>query len=411
MNNHYITNINELYTDLNNLVVEAENDNYGFLKRIYNLEDQVYEVFDYGLVGYNSFMKKNALNCRGTTFNITNKDNPLLVSLAPPKFFNYEEGDIIHNKKGNIILTSMTKLDGSLISTYLHKNKVLLKSKGSLFSEQALKANKLLINSLKYQELLKEVRELANNNFTINFEYTAPDNRIVVLYPEESLTIISIRDHNNGHLYFAQEIEEKFNNYKNILKNLVLYDKVNILSENMEKYLENIREEKEGEGYVLEIFNNEKNTKYLVKAKNKAYVAKHHVKDNINSKKYLLSVVLEGASDDIKLMFTDTPEIIKEIEEFEEKVFKVYNTIKHNIEKFYDDNKALEIKDYAIKAKSLSKLEFGLVISIYKKQNYSLKDSLFKYREELFPEINFKLDPKDNKETIINLNNKNILKL
>ncbi|CAF4276319.1 unnamed protein product, partial [Rotaria magnacalcarata] len=82
-------------------------------------------------------------------FNITNPKNVQLVSLPLEKIFDYEEGFgqkqfHEHGRFGD----KMEKMDGTLISTFLHgraSKEVRLKSKQSLTSNQVLETMKLLV--------------------------------------------------------------------------------------------------------------------------------------------------------------------------------------------------------------------------------------------------------------------------
>ncbi len=111
-----------------------------------------YRIFNYRLCSYAQFQSRPAaLNCRGTMFNIMNPKNVQLVSLPPEKFFNYEEGfgRKQFHERGRFG-DKMEKMDGTLISTFLHKTaskeqELRLKSKQSLTSKQVLEAMQLLV--------------------------------------------------------------------------------------------------------------------------------------------------------------------------------------------------------------------------------------------------------------------------
>ena len=114
------------------------------------LDATTYRVFNYRLCSYTIFHSlPDALNCRGTMFNINDPNNIKLVSLPPEKFFNYEEGNGAQQHELGQLGDQMEKMDGSLISTFLHINKdnkpvVTLKSKTSVDSPQAREAMELL---------------------------------------------------------------------------------------------------------------------------------------------------------------------------------------------------------------------------------------------------------------------------
>ncbi|CAF0940798.1 unnamed protein product [Rotaria sp. Silwood1] len=136
----------QLYHNLTSLC-SADN---GFYYKDVQLDSTKYRIFNYRLCSYTSFNSHpSALNCRGTMFNINDPDNVLLVSLPPEKFFNYEEGNDCEQHELGQLGDQMTKIDGSLISTFLHFNKnnqpiVRLKSKASLISSQSCEAMELL---------------------------------------------------------------------------------------------------------------------------------------------------------------------------------------------------------------------------------------------------------------------------
>ena len=138
--------VSQLYQDLISLCKKDE----GFYYKDVQFESIKYRIFNYNLCSYEQFHQcPSALNCRGTMFNITDQENVRLVCLPPEKFFNYEEGDGHRIHASGVFGVQMEKLDGSLISTYIHtidgmQSTVRLKSKASLISSQAVQAATLL---------------------------------------------------------------------------------------------------------------------------------------------------------------------------------------------------------------------------------------------------------------------------
>lgn len=138
-------NMDTLYDDL--MCLCSVDDTF-YYKDI-RLHSINYRIFNYRLCSYATFQSRiSALNCRGTMFNITNSKNVQLVSLPPEKFFNYEEGfgRKQFHERGRFG-DKMEKMDGTLLSTFLHsKEQVLrLKSKQSLTSKQVMEAMPLLV--------------------------------------------------------------------------------------------------------------------------------------------------------------------------------------------------------------------------------------------------------------------------
>ncbi len=136
----------QLYHDL----VALCSQNESFYYKDVQLDSVKYRIFNYNLCSYEQFHSHPcALNCRGIMFDVTDPENVELVSLPPEKFFNYEEGNGHQVHLAGKLGIQMDKLDGSLISTYLHRinenEQVLrLKSKASLASTQAVEAMNLL---------------------------------------------------------------------------------------------------------------------------------------------------------------------------------------------------------------------------------------------------------------------------
>jgi T4 RnlA family RNA ligase len=145
--------MDELIPQLYENLISLCSKNIGFYFKDIEFDSIKYRIFNYNLCSFDQFTKyPSALNCRGTMFNINDSEKIELVCLTPEKFFNYEEGNGIEIHPLGLFGVQMEKLDGSLISTYLHKEQVKLKSKASLTSSQALQAMELLTGKLNKSE-------------------------------------------------------------------------------------------------------------------------------------------------------------------------------------------------------------------------------------------------------------------
>jgi len=183
----------ELYQKLNVLV---KNNSAVFSYTDTNIDGSIYRIFSYSSADYKSFLADGAIECRGITFFIDEQENFLsLISLPMEKFFNYNENPFTQNIGEETVSIATYKEDGSLISTYLHNGKVHLKSKGSFFSEQAIAANELLLTFPELKQRLQHYEELG---YTVNIEYTAPDNQVVLVQEKQNLIILNIRSRKDG---------------------------------------------------------------------------------------------------------------------------------------------------------------------------------------------------------------------
>lgn len=365
------------YDDLIKLTKEEDSS---FFYKDFELDNKKYRIFNYHLATWSMFLKESALNCRGIMYDVTNELNPILKSLPPEKFFNYEEGGVEHHK--NKIGDKMEKLDGSLISTYIHNDTLYLKSKGSLFSEQALSAIKLIVQDNPFYT---ECFDIIKKGYTINFEYTSPENRIVIPYEESKLTVLSIREHSSGKSFFATKMINKIKelgNYPNVLNNIVSFESLHNQEINQESFVDKIREEDKGEGYVVEFITT--NDSYLSKIKNRKYIALHHTKDSVNSAKRLFETIINEASDDLRLMFADDNYVLNKIKEMENKVIPIYAHIINTVNHFYEENKLLERKEYAIKAKKDFPEYMGLIMNKYLNFTNDYKEFAIKHRKDIF---------------------------
>lgn len=367
----------QLFKDLMDLVSRDES----FFYKDFPLEDKVYRIFNYNLASWTSFQQPGAMDCRGAMFEVSDINNPVLASLPPQKFFNYEEGGVDHTicKLGD----KMVKMDGSLISTYAHKGQMFLKSKGSLFSSQANDAMNLLE---KTPEFKAELERLVNQGYTINLEYTSPSNRIVIAYQEDALTVLSARNQETGENLFATKLKEKLvqeGNFQHVLDKMVTYEDLRNHEIKQIPFVDAIRQEQEGEGYVME-FIREDGTSYLGKVKNLKYIALHHTKDSVNSPKRLFEAIINEASDDLRTMFADDAFVLKTIEEMERHVQPIYNHIVNTVRDFTDANKELSRKDFAIKVQKEHPEFLGLLMNAYQGKTNDYKEFAIKHRKDIF---------------------------
>ncbi len=349
---------NDLY---HNLVKLTEEPDSAFQKVVLPLDDKIYHAFTYQLPSFSDFKKSSARESRGILFEVNEANEPIrLASLTPAKFFNYKENPFTMNLDTSKIDLVMNKFDGSMMSTFLHHGQVRLKSKANLTSEHAVKANEFLYDG-KQSHLQEFLQNMAENDFTVTMEHVSPENEIVLKYDEERLVVLSARDHETMEtvpydklksmmeLYgcqdclvenLADEYKDDFNGFLNSVKNIKDYI----------------------EGFVVTIKGGE-----TFKLKTDKYHHFHKNKDSlILSPKNLFESVILETSDDLKALYSDQPEIVKLYEDMEDKVRGIYHDYKNIVVKFFDENRNLEKRDYAVKAKGeLPEKYFIMAINCY----------------------------------------------
>lgn len=323
-----------------------------------------YRIFSYRLASYTDFQKPGAIECRGHTFRHS-QDGWTLASLPPAKFFNYGEhvswGHTIALENTSVI---MDKADGSLISTVIDEHgNFFLKSKTSFGSVQAVSANRIL----KQNKSLWNATKLAvSNGYTVNFELVGPNNQIVVGYDTERLIVLNARHMTSGEYASYQQLVEWFGDSV-----ATSYE----IPADMHSFLHQISESTDNiEGIVFVcdgIFYKHKTNKYCVL---------HHLKDSINNARRLWEACVNETADDLRALFHDDPVSIAKIIDMEEKASKIYSHIHKVVHTFYNENKALDRKSYAILGTEKLAKEgvFSLAMNLYLNKPCDIKQYMIK---------------------------------
>ena len=334
-------------------LVEA---NEAFYYKDFSKDDRTYRIFNYRLASYTNFLEDGALECRGIMYDVTDWE-PVLVSRPMEKFFNLNENPLTMNLDLTRVVDVELKADGSLISTYLHNDELFLKTKGSIESDQAIAAMKYLDAHPEFKEELTIIALLDN---TVNMEWCAPDNRIVIGYLEPQLTVLNIRSNKTGD-YIDRDIV--LAHADPVLKETASrwIDKIDFQQVGALDFVDSIPSMEDVEGYIVLFESGQR-----VKIKTEWYLVQHRAKDSINSPRRLFEAVLEEATDDLRSLFYDDPLVIQLIEEMELKVDGIYNHVVDQVERFFERNKEIDRKDYALLGqKELDRKIFGLAMTKY----------------------------------------------
>ena len=257
------------------------------------------------------------------------------------------------------------KADGSLITTYMYDGVLQVKTKGSLTSDQAMNANAFLRldeNAQFRAELIKG-EELG---CTIIMEWCAPDNRIVLPYPKAHLKVLAIRVRDTGEYVEFNDVDcDHFPETLNRWTKIIPFD-------DAEAFIESVDDMQKVEGVVFRMANGQR-----VKKKGQWYLALHHTKDSITIPRRLFETVLEEASDDLRTLFHDDELAIQMIEDMEVFVEKKYNHMVDSVERFYERNKHMERKEFAILGQEeLNRMYFGLAMQRYLGKDVDYKSFL-----------------------------------
>jgi T4 RnlA family RNA ligase len=362
----------KLYTNLMSLVQTNE----AFYFQDFQLDGKTYRIFNYRLASYTNFLAPSAIECRGIMFEVDSASQALrLASLPMEKFWNLNENPMTMDLDLSKVESIEEKADGSLMSTYLHEGELRLKSKGSLFSDQAIAAMKWLDRPSNYN-FKNVLTVLADLDDTVNLEWCSPEHRIVLGYMEPTLKVLNVRRNETGEYVDVRDMFEE-----NYMVSLVDIDGTYITPE---EFVESIPAMTDVEGFVLVMENGQR-----VKVKCDWYLSLHHNKDSVSNPRRLFECILDGGIDDIRAMFHDDLLSIKLIDEMQQKVDHLYNHMVSVVEEFHTQNKHLDRRTYAIKGQQDPSLKqgnlsyFSLVMNKYLDKTFDYKTFLMSKWKEL----------------------------
>lgn len=334
----------DLFANLETLVATHD----AFYRQEFKLDDKIYWIYNYRLATYTDFTQPAALECRGIMYEVDATGNAIRLASHPfPKFFNLEENPFTMGLDLSKVDVVELKADGSLMSTYIHNGELRFKSKGSLFSEQALDAIRW-INQPENQNFLNGLHDFASEGITINLEWCAPHNRIVIGYPQAHLKVLNGRDMQNGSYVSQTWLEQEFG--ENVI------NRVNTNGLDVAQFVQSIPDMQDDiEGFVCRIGD------LWFKVKTKKYMSLHHAKDSVTNPRRLFEAVIDEGVDDLRSMFAHDAVAIQIIDQMQTMATRAYNDIVNTVTLYHTNNRQLSRKDYAIGAQSLKYNNIGLL--------------------------------------------------
>lgn len=135
---------------------------------------------------YEQYWCEETLMCRGLVLDTDGN----IIARPFKKFFNYEE---VLNEIPNEPFEAFDKIDGSLGIIFCYKGQIILCTRGSFNSDQAIKGTELL--NTKYSNFIKHIVE----GITYCVEILYKENRIVIDYgSDEKLILLAVINNNDG---------------------------------------------------------------------------------------------------------------------------------------------------------------------------------------------------------------------
>lgn len=289
-------------------------------------------------------------------------DTPLrLAALPMHKFFNLHENPFTMDLDLSTIKSVMIKEDGSLISSFLdHNFNLALKSKQHVASSQVQDAMIWLDleNNVGFKAAISKA---TMSGITVNMEWVAPSNRIVIGYKKSNLVVLNCRN-----IYTGE--------YVDIPDYLSQYAVKCVTVGDGKDFCATAVNEVDKEGYVVTLADGT-----WFKLKTSWYLTLHRVKDNATSPYGLFEAIINEASDDIRAMLFDDELIIRKLDLLESIVVHKFNHLVSTVENFYADHKALPRKEYMILAKNQNDNLMPLYVNKYLGREVSYKEFVLKY--------------------------------
>lgn len=245
--------------------------------------------------------------CRGIMFDAKTGD---IIRRPFHKFFNLNQrpetqiGVVDFSRPHTVV----DKLDGSMIAPFFLDNGMMYFGTKLGVTEAAEKANawahfQVLKNYMEFS------RVLIRRNYTPIFEWTSPNQRIVLRYPEDMLTLTAIRHMHTGEYVSFTTMRFLATGYN------VPFLEPLMTVENIDEFVSMTAALKDKEGFVV-CFNDG----HKLKVKAEEYCSIHSAKDHIVREKNVLRLIFEEKLDDVLPLLT--PEDRAHCEKFQDEVLK-----------------------------------------------------------------------------------------
>lgn len=220
--------------------------------------------------------------------------NGNVISQGFKKFFNLGTGpldlqigveDVIKSLGKGAVAT--LKMDGSLLIRSVYQNKVMLRTRGSLTYEH-------LDNAHEMEQFFKQYPKLFNPTFygaggiSLLFEWTTPNNIIVLKYAEPKLTLIGAITHNTLHYTSVYTLKWMADHM-----GVPVVDHFNLDAHGWDKMQAQLESNQDIEGYVIRLHGEQD----LVKVKCQPYLTKHGLKSTLTTDKLADMYLQQGRPD------------------------------------------------------------------------------------------------------------------
>jgi T4 RnlA family RNA ligase len=321
----------------------------GITARVYQEDGYAIVLLDYDQIN-SPKVDPIVIECRSLILSYTNKFE--VLSRKFDRFFNY--GEALDYYKDFRIEESIVyeKLDGSLIGVWFNRftGRWEISTRGMAFAEGnhpmgGTFREKVLAAFNATDEQLQEVfNRKFHTDWTIIFEYTGPENKVVTRYSESQMVILGSRRNDGIEFVDLDYLQEKLARLNVRTARTYFGSDIEKMRE-LANSLPNLEE-----GFVI----HHPATGKRMKLKSETYVLAHRIRgnDTVPTRKNLLELVLTGETDEFLGYFPEWTESVKSLENEVE-------TFLNNAQSAYDEFKHIEDqKEFALQVKSVPGNQF-----------------------------------------------------
>ncbi len=289
-----------------------------------------YSFIDYNFALPDSFDDPMRLECRGIKF----APDGSIMARPFQKFFNIGERPdtqphVLDFSQPHVVTE---KLDGSMIHPAIVNGEVVFMTRAGR-TDVALKAERHL--DVRMQTA---IQGMLLAGWTPIFEFTAPDNRIVVKYDDSRITLLAMRATKDGG-YMGDDMLQRSAAALQVPAVPLRYSDWS----SSQAFADYAHAVTGMEGFVVRF-----DSGLWVKAKGDDYVLKHRAQDSITHEKNVLALVLSGGLDDVLPLLDPSDHM--EIAEYQVKVILGIEQTAAVIRAFVAANDNLDQKSFALNA-------------------------------------------------------------
>lgn len=252
---------------------------------------RVYERRDHILINYmfadrETFQTEFDLECRGITFDPDSGD---ILARPLHKFFNLGEREQPNEVDFISPHHVQAKLDGSMVFGIKVSGSCRFFTRGGP-SIQAQTA----WERASYQERAF-VSDAVSQGLTPIFEWTAPDNRIIIPYAANALTLLAVRERESGAYLGLQDLKKMAGPF-----GVGIVDEIGVTGPDWSEHSKVIRAMRGVEGVVIAFDDG-----HRIKLKSDEYVIRHRALGGVGEEKNTVKALLDDALDDVEPLLSD----------------------------------------------------------------------------------------------------------